>query len=380
MAVTRDQVIGLYRDVLGRDPYENELAAGGFVDKYVRSGQNINQLRSVFQSSDEAKQRASQPAAPASAAPAPTSSSPLEDFAATQARQRQQLLDTQKAEQESAFGRLETLYGNQEKLTSALGRLRERAGLPQLQEQGNVIKGEIYNVKGLLDRLDENIASRTEGTLTTSAQRDRMSAAEGGQLRDTLGRLATGYEPISNMIQQASTDIAQEISLLSEDQKREAEPLIMRINAQSDRFAREISGFNTDKETELTAIVDKLNEGRRLEQREYERLQQLAQEEREFQRSKELIAFQSAQSAKLNQDVYGPLLEQIQSRLTGQSAGTKSAATPTGSLDDILPTSLTPTWEPTTSSGPNIMERIQDFTGFGKNSLFNVLRNRIFGQ
>lgn len=55
--VTRDQVIHLYRTILGRDPYPDELAPGGWVDKHVKSGLNLAQLTKTFQSSDEAKNK-----------------------------------------------------------------------------------------------------------------------------------------------------------------------------------------------------------------------------------------------------------------------------------------------------------------------------------
>lgn len=61
--VSRDQVIQLYRTILGRDPYPTELAKGGWVDRHANSGMNLDKLTQVFQNSDEAKQAATQTSA-----------------------------------------------------------------------------------------------------------------------------------------------------------------------------------------------------------------------------------------------------------------------------------------------------------------------------
>lgn len=71
--VTRDQVIQLYRDILGRGPYPSELAKGGWVDRHTRSGMNLNQLQQVFQTSTEAQQNATRTATAGATSVAPDS-------------------------------------------------------------------------------------------------------------------------------------------------------------------------------------------------------------------------------------------------------------------------------------------------------------------
>lgn len=230
--------------------------------------------------------------APAPAAPASAGggSSDLQKFAESMAAQQNALLERQKAEQEGLFGQYETLRGGQETLTDMYGRVRNDLGIPGLSESFQSVQGEIYNVKNILDRLDENVTSRALGTNMTEAQRQRLVAAEGGELRNQLGRLGTGLEPIAQALSAAQGEMSTLLQLGIQDQDRALEPVKMRINALSDRFAREMTGFSENKQTQLDALVDKIERERFLSDREWELAQQLAAEEREFARQKQLAS------------------------------------------------------------------------------------------
>ena len=242
---------------------------------------------------------ASAPAAPAPAAPAPTPTPPLVDFAAKQKAESDALLARQRGEQEGLFGNYESIRKNQEALPALYGRLQKEAGIPQLGEQAQAFKNEIYKTKGLLDRLQEDITTRTKGSLTNESQVNRLNAYEGGNLRTQLGRLGTGLEPVADMLRSATESVGTQLTLNTQQQERELEPVKMRINAISDRFAREITGFNSNKELTLTALLDDIQRGRQLADRDWELAQTLAKEERDFAKQKTLATMQlSANSTK----------------------------------------------------------------------------------
>lgn len=233
-------------------------------------------------------------AAPAPTAPPPPAYDPgaaqrsVDQAIARQRAEQEALLARQKAEQEGYFGQYESTIAGQEKLPSIYQRLRTEQGLPELEQQAGVFKEQIFKTKDLLDRLDEDINARTVGTFTTEAQRRRQIAAEGEPLRTQLGRLGTGLEPISERLTAGLGQVSTLLGLESSERERTLKPLEMRIGALSDRFAREITGYTQSSQNELTALLDKLENERRLEQREWERVQQLAAEEREFARQKAL--------------------------------------------------------------------------------------------
>jgi hypothetical protein len=208
------------------------------------------------------------------------------------AKQREQLLAKQKAEEEGLFSNYENKLAGQEKLTDAYGRLKTEAGIPDLQKQVDVYKTEIYKVKDLLDRLDEDITSRTRGTFTSEAQRNRQVAAEGDPLRTSLSRLGTAATPYMERLSSAMSEVGTMLGLTKDEQTKELEPIKMRINATTDRFAREITGFNQSKTDELNGLLDQITRGRELEDREWERIQTLAAEERAWAKTKEEMALQ----------------------------------------------------------------------------------------
>lgn len=282
------EVTSIYQELLGRAP-----DAGGLAN-YMRYG-NTGSIRNSILGSTEYKNRAKAPTPVA--APAATSS-PLQDFAAQQRAESQALLSRQNAEQEGLFSNYETIRRNQEALPTLYNRLQTEAGIPGLSQTAQSYKDEIYKVKDRLDRLGEDVIARTSGYNVSDAQRRRLEASEAEPLQTNLGRLGTGLAPVADMLSSANTSVATQMGLQTEQQERELEPIKLRINAISDRFAREITGFNSDRELQLTSVLDKLERDRFLSDRDWELAQQLAAEEREFSRQKQLAKIQLGSSIR----------------------------------------------------------------------------------
>lgn len=219
-------------------------------------------------------------------------SQPLNDFATRYRQEQDALLARQRQEQEGLFGQYEQRLGGQEKLPALYTRLQQEAGIPELQKQRQVFNTQIYGVKNMLDRLDEDVTSRTAGTMTTDAQRRRMIGAEGADLNNQLGRLGTGLQPIADMYGQASEQVGNLLNLNVQQQERELSPVTMRINALGERFAREITGFDNTRQQELNSILDKLNRERALADREWQRAAELAKQEAAFNQQKKLAILQ----------------------------------------------------------------------------------------
>ena len=226
-------------------------------------------------------------------APAPTSAptaapsvdTRLSDFAATQKSEYNAMIAKQNAEQEGLFGQYDTAIKGQETMSDAYKRLSGEAGLPDVQKQLDIFKTQIYGIKDILDRLDENVTSRIAGRDVSEAQRQRIVTAEGNPLQQNLSRFGTAMAPLEERMTAGTNLVTTQLGLLNQDQATALKPLELRINAINDRFAREITGFTTNKETELTGLLDQIQRGRELEDREWQRVQDLAKEERDFQHS-----------------------------------------------------------------------------------------------
>lgn len=233
--------------------------------------------------------------APAPAGPAPKSAQQLYDEQVAAERAAiEGRLNAQKAEQEGLFGQYETTRKGQEALPAIYDRLQGELGVPGLSQTVQAFKGEIFKVKDLLDRLDEDVTTRTTGKFVNDSQRRRIIAAEGEDLRTSLGRLGTGLTPVAEALTSAQQEVGTRLQLTTAQQDRELEPLKMRINAIDDRFARELSGYSEQRQLTLDNLMDKLERERQLSDRDWELAQQLAAEEREFSRQKQLISARKA--------------------------------------------------------------------------------------
>lgn len=214
---------------------------------------------------------------------------------------RDALVQKQNAEQEGLFKTYENTRASQEKLPDIYNRLINEAGVPGLQQTVGVVKGEIFKTKDLIDRLEEDVNSRTSGFLVSDAQRRRQITAENAPLETQLGRLATGLSPVQEALSAALGNASTQFGLTTQQQDRDLEPLKMRIAAVSDKFAREMTGFNQDRQDQLTVLLKKMDQDQALSQQEWQSTQQLAAEERQWERTKEQIALESANAIKLKQ-------------------------------------------------------------------------------
>lgn len=238
------------------------------------------------------------------------------------ARQKQEfqgLLDRQKGEQQGLFNTYTERVNAQPKLTDVFRQEQEKRGLGNLQGAINLFQGQMTDVKGLLDRLNENTSTRTAGTNANQAYLDRLRAVEGGSLNTQMSRLAAGLEPVVGAYDLASKDIGQLMELTQAQQAKELSPLEMQVNALSDRFSREITGFTKSKEDELSVLMDKLQRDRQLQDREWQRAQQLAAEEREFARQRSYLAAQQSAVTPM-----GPSQKDTDARYLGRLMGEKN--------------------------------------------------------
>lgn len=307
----------------------NDLSSGmsvtDFNSKYAGGG-----FRPIATSRQVA---AAATAAPAAAAPPSNEAAwnkQMTDFAAQQKAEFEALLGRQNAKQDGLFADYKTQLNGQEKLPDLYTRLSNEAGIPEATAQLQTYKDQIYRTKDLLDRLDEDVTSRTQGTMTTESMRRRIIASEGEDLNNQLGRLGTGMAPTVDLLTGAQGMVGTMMPLYMQQEDRELQPLMLEISSISDRFAREMTGFTQNRENQLTALMDNITRGRQLADRDWDLAQKLAAEEREFQRQKSLAAQQASaqylpQQWSAPQQTYSQPVRQLPKlNLMQPSAGTLS--------------------------------------------------------
>lgn len=237
-------------------------------------------------------------------------------------RQQQEfkdLLGQQRSTADQYFGEYKGAIGGQQRLQDVLEQAQKQRGVGELQNAINLFQNQISGTKGLLDRLPENLNQRTQGTFTTQALLDRQNAVEGGALRTQLSRLAAGLEPVTQAYSLASQDIGQLLGATQAQQQKELSPYEKRLESMGDQFSREITGFTFNKENELNVLMDKLKRERELNDREWQRAQQLAQQEKQFAYQKYLTQQAAAQQAASAQPAAVPV--QTYTNKSGQITG-----------------------------------------------------------
>lgn len=244
-------------------------------------------------------------AVPTKVAPAPvtpaTAAAPTDlwSWAREQTNLGQQLLKSQEQQQAGLFGQYTATSQAQEPLQAAYGRLGTEAGVPELEKTIGGFKTNIADVQNRLNQLEGNINERIKGQDVSEAQRQRILGYEATPLTKQLGELGTAMAPYTEQLSGAQSKIATQLGLISADQQKALQPLIMQIDSTSDRFAREITMYTSQKETTLTALMDKLTRDRQLADREWQQAQDLATEERAWSKTKEQLALQFSYDAKL---------------------------------------------------------------------------------
>lgn len=379
---TQAQVAALYSQYLGRGFSSADDAALGGVGAY--GGMSTDQfLNSTILPSAEYKGRSGGGSAdPVAAARAQVTASQksVSDTIAANNAARDALLAKQDAQQQGLFDQYSHTLGGQETSSAMYDRLNKELGVPDMAASAQTVKNQIYSVKDLLDRLDEDVNSRTAGTNTSAAQADRIKASEGGKLNDTLGRLTTGLQPLTDQLTGAMQLLGTKLQLGQADETRALQPLELQINAISDKFARQISGFNQDSEDTLNGLMTKLQQDGQLYQNQWQQAADLAKQEQDFQHQKELVAMQL--SAKSAAGTGG-------GATIGGSSGGGSSAAPTSARQTAFQNELASVMDNYNSKyNAGYTERtaipklVRDFPEFSNNvaSMVYAYRKAVYGE
>lgn len=209
------------------------------------------------------------------------------------------LLNNQNKTQQDLFGQYQNAVNGQEKLGDAYNRLSQQNGLPDMQQGIATFKGQIYNLKNLLNNLDQNVSDRTNGTFTTEAQREHQVAAEGVPLQTQLTGLGNALEPLTETYNTAQQSVQNQLNWESQDQQKQLQPMQMQINSLSDRFSREITGFTSEKQNQLNTLMDSIQRNRQLSDQQWQLAADLSKQEQAFQQNKQLQSMQMTNAIKV---------------------------------------------------------------------------------
>ncbi len=192
------------------------------------------------------------------------------------------LIAKQTAAENDFLTRFRAAIGGQESTQAMADRISTELGLPGLRKNAFAVNQQLSDVPDVQ-------SAATRGFDVNENQRQRIIAAKQGELAPSAVKLNTPQ-------QFAEGQLGERLGYGLQEQTKALIPFQTEASMLSDRAAREITGYTNDKQNELTLLLDKLSSQRALTAAETARAQQLADDEADFQRQKDLLTFQKSLS------------------------------------------------------------------------------------
>lgn len=191
------------------------------------------------------------------------------------------LMAGQKAQEDDFLGRFRGAVAGQEPLTAMSERLGTELGLPALKQSA-------FDLTQTLKGIPRVQAQATRGFDVNANQLARKTAAE-------QAKIAPLAQEATAQAQFAQGELGDRLQLGVAEQNRQLDPFLKaELPLMSERLAREFTGYSQDRQNELTLLLS--SQQRTAEQEA--RVFQLAQDEREFERQKSLLSFQTDESIR----------------------------------------------------------------------------------
>ena len=195
----------------------------------------------------------------------------------------QGLLANQDLKTNDFLGRYTNTLGGQEKTGALAARLGQELGVPQLQQNANMLRDTVTNLPGTYSKA-------TTGFDVNANQLQRV-------ITQKTGEIAPAMETAERALSTAQDNLNTRLGYETRDQDRELMAYDKEQEFLSDRLARETTLYSQDNENELSALLAKMSAGVTLSEGEKNRANQLAMQERDFENQKKLYAEQAKYSS-----------------------------------------------------------------------------------
>lgn len=179
-----------------------------------------------------------------------------------------------------------------DKYTSAIGSLAptadiysgyaEKLGVPALQEKSNKYSQLTDSLTASLDALPDQIAGRSQESMLTQGQKERMVTAESQPILDNLSKLGVASSRVGQQLSQAQTNAAQMTGYDVADQERTLLPFEKGFDMLEQRQAREFSGYTFQEQQELNRLLENAQLGFQWTNAEKNRAHELSLKEMEY--------------------------------------------------------------------------------------------------
>jgi S-adenosylmethionine synthetase len=198
----------------------------------------------------------------------------LTDTVAKQRAGTSSFLAGQNATSADYLKRYTDFINSQEGASAMASRIGTELGIPTLQSNATMLRNTLTN-------LPTTYSKATTGYDVSNSQLQRII----GQKASELSPAVTTAE---NSLQSAQGNLATRLGYETADQARLEKPMTVEQNMLLTRQAREQTMYSEDNQRELDALITKINAGITLSEGERNRAQQLAIAEKGYQNALEL--------------------------------------------------------------------------------------------
>lgn len=190
---------------------------------------------------------------------------------------------------DAAFGDYFKKAASQVTPLQAYDQWSNAAGLPAMRKTALNLQGQVDALDESIRRVSSSVDQRSNNSLVTQGQRDRMISAERAPMVDQLDPLSKSLATLTGNINQAESLINNRVGYLTASNAQELDPYKMRMNQVSEQNARAMTGFTADREVKLTTLLAKLASNERVSMAEMQEAAALSREQRQYQQQKELM-------------------------------------------------------------------------------------------
>lgn len=235
--------------------------------------------------------------------------------------------------EDTALDSFITKQQSQDSPLAVYTKFNEQLGIPELLKTQSTLQSQIGTLEDSIRRVKGNVAATTRNSMVTEGQRAGLVEARQQPLQENLSYTATAAGRIGNQISEARNLLGTMTQLVMQGQDRELEPFRMKLEMVSNQAARLMTGFTADRQEQLSVLMDKLQRQRQLDDREWELANQLAEEERAFERSKEGFLFEQANALPNTEIVTVDGRKKLINKQNGQTVADLGASDSGASVD-----------------------------------------------
>lgn len=206
-------------------------------------------------------------------------------------------------------------YASFEQPLDIYSRLETEAEVPQLRTTAGTLMKEVGNIEDILSSIEPDVSARTRESLVTEAQRRGLVQAKQEPWSERLTKVGTALGRVMEGLGLARQDISTKTALALQGQELQLKPLEFAYAVKTDRNARLLTGFTEDRQTQLDVLLANWQRTNTIEDRDYELVQKLSSEERDYYRTLQKAAANAGATVTGNESTTQLL------NMVGQNAG-----------------------------------------------------------